>query len=73
MMGGLEHWAHRLYPKATFDEFIERMEKLGSKREIQVWMLKLYSMLQGKQVYSTKFIQVKSASYLSQHGCPSIG
>ena len=39
LMGGLEHWAHRLFPKATFDEFIERMEKLGTKREVQVGMI----------------------------------
>ena len=35
-MGMLEHWAHRLFPKATFDDFIERLEKLGSKKALQV-------------------------------------
>ena len=32
MMSTLEHWAHRLFPKASFDDFIERLEKLGSKK-----------------------------------------
>jgi len=33
-MSRLEHWAHRLFPKLSFDDFIERLEKLGSKKEI---------------------------------------
>ena len=36
MMSTLEHWAHRLFPKASFDDFIERLEKLGSKKGVQV-------------------------------------
>ena len=36
MMRTLEHWAHRLFPKMTFDEVIERLERLGAKREVQV-------------------------------------
>ena len=36
LMGQLEHWAHRLFPKMPFDAFIERLEKLGGKKEIQV-------------------------------------
>ena len=35
-MGKLEHWAHRLFPKMPFDEVLERIEKLGSKKEVQV-------------------------------------
>ena len=35
-MSRLEHWAHRLFPKLTFDDFVERLEKLGVKKEIQV-------------------------------------
>jgi len=34
LMSRLEHWAHRLFPKLSFDDFIERLEKLGSKKEI---------------------------------------
>ncbi len=42
MMGMLEHWAHRLFPPMPFDEFIERLEKLGSKREVQVASFSLF-------------------------------
>jgi len=34
LMSGLEHWAHRLFPKMSFDDFIERLERLGSKKEL---------------------------------------
>lgn len=34
----LEHWAHRLYPKYNFDDFIETTEKLGKKKQIQTYM-----------------------------------
>ena len=36
LMSKLEHWAHRLHPTATFDEFIAKMEKLGQKKDVQV-------------------------------------
>ena len=36
LMGKLEHWAHRLYPRHPFDDFVERLEKLGSKKPVQV-------------------------------------
>lgn len=32
----MENWAHRLYPKLQFEDFIERVEKLGKKKEVQV-------------------------------------
>lgn len=34
----LEHWAHRLFPMMPFDEVLERIEKLGTKKEVQVKM-----------------------------------
>ena len=37
MMGVMEHWAHRLYPKMPFDELIERVERLGQKKDVQVF------------------------------------
>ncbi|KAF6208066.1 hypothetical protein GE061_016516 [Apolygus lucorum] len=37
----LQHWAHRLFPKMTFEDCIERIEELGHKREIQTNMHKL--------------------------------
>jgi len=36
LMSTLEHWAHRLYPKAPFDDFIGRMERLGKKKDYGV-------------------------------------
>uniref|UniRef100_A0A915J043 TIMELESS-interacting protein n=1 Tax=Romanomermis culicivorax TaxID=13658 RepID=A0A915J043_ROMCU len=36
IMTKLEHWAHRLYPKFTFDDFLWKMENLGSKKSVQV-------------------------------------
>lgn len=32
----MEHWAHRLFPKLQFDDFIDRVESLGNKKEVQV-------------------------------------
>ena len=39
-MSTFEHWAHRLYPKFTFDDCLEKIESLGHKREIQVNVFK---------------------------------
>ncbi|BFY98990.1 hypothetical protein BsWGS_02030 [Bradybaena similaris] len=35
IMQTLEHWAHRLFPKMTFGEVLERTERLGAKKEVQ--------------------------------------
>ena len=32
----MEHWAHRLFPKLQFEDFIDRVECLGNKKEVQV-------------------------------------
>lgn len=32
----LEHWAHRLFPKLPFKDTLEQLEKLGSKKNVQV-------------------------------------
>ncbi|KAJ7311361.1 hypothetical protein JRQ81_006978 [Phrynocephalus forsythii] len=31
----MEHWAHRLFPKLQFEEFVDRVERLGSKNAVQ--------------------------------------
>ncbi|XP_006819077.1 uncharacterized protein LOC102803732 [Saccoglossus kowalevskii] len=41
MMQAYEHWAHRLYPKMTFDDVIEKVEQLGHKKPVQVTLTKL--------------------------------
>lgn len=40
IMKRLEHWAHRLFPKLHFDDFLERVEKLGSKKDLSVFVTK---------------------------------
>lgn len=40
VMKRLEYWAHRLFPKYCFDDFIEKMETLGTKKNIQVLVKK---------------------------------
>lgn len=40
VMKRMEHWGHRLFPKLDFDNFIERLEKLGSKKDLQVFIKK---------------------------------
>lgn len=40
VMKRIEHWAHRLFPKYDFDDFLERVENLGSKKDLNVFLLK---------------------------------
>ncbi|XP_048338051.1 TIMELESS-interacting protein [Sphaerodactylus townsendi] len=37
----LEHWAHRLFPKLQFEDFVERVERLGSKKEVQTCLKRI--------------------------------
>ncbi|NXC26325.1 TIPIN protein, partial [Campylorhamphus procurvoides] len=37
----MEHWAHRLFPKLQFEDFIERVEALGNKREVQTCLKRI--------------------------------
>ncbi|KAM4744526.1 TIMELESS-interacting protein [Anableps anableps] len=41
LMQKMENWAHRLYPKLQFEDFIERVEKLGSKKEVQTCLKRI--------------------------------
>lgn len=41
LMQRMENWAHRLYPKLQFEDFIERVEKLGSKKEVQTCLKRI--------------------------------
>ncbi|XP_056135119.1 TIMELESS-interacting protein [Lampris incognitus] len=41
LMQRLENWAHRLYPKLQFEEFIEKVEKLGSKKDVQTCLKRI--------------------------------
>ncbi|KAG7201123.1 hypothetical protein KM043_003918 [Ampulex compressa] len=40
IMKRLEHWSHRLFPKLHFDDFLARAEKLGTKKDLQVFLKK---------------------------------
>ncbi|XP_030045338.1 TIMELESS-interacting protein [Microcaecilia unicolor] len=37
----MEHWAHRLFPKLQFDDFVDRMETLGNKKEVQTCLKRI--------------------------------
>ncbi|XP_014469002.1 PREDICTED: protein TIPIN homolog [Dinoponera quadriceps] len=40
IMKRLEHWSHRLFPKYHFDDFLTRVEQLGAKKDLQVYIKK---------------------------------
>uniref|UniRef100_A0A8W7Q1H2 TIMELESS-interacting protein n=1 Tax=Anopheles coluzzii TaxID=1518534 RepID=A0A8W7Q1H2_ANOCL len=40
LMRNYEHWAHRLYPKFHFDDCMAKIEKLGHKKQVQMYMNK---------------------------------
>lgn len=37
----MENWAHRLYPKLRFEEFVEKVESLGAKKEVQTCLKRI--------------------------------
>ncbi|XP_071779048.1 TIMELESS-interacting protein isoform X1 [Centroberyx gerrardi] len=41
LMQKMENWAHRLYPKLQFDDFIDKIEKLGAKKEVQTCLKRI--------------------------------
>ncbi|XP_043933798.1 TIMELESS-interacting protein [Protopterus annectens] len=41
LIHNMEHWAHRLYPKLHFEDFIDRLETLGSKKEVQTCLKRI--------------------------------
>ncbi|XP_045109872.1 TIMELESS-interacting protein-like isoform X2 [Portunus trituberculatus] len=41
LLNVLEHWAHRMYPKLPFRDTLEQIEKLGTKKNVQVNIKKL--------------------------------
>lgn len=36
LLSKMEHWAHRLFPKLSFDDCVEQVAKLGNNRTVQV-------------------------------------
>ncbi|XP_071424305.1 TIMELESS-interacting protein isoform X1 [Pithys albifrons albifrons] len=37
----MEHWAHRLFPKLQFEDFIDSVEALGNKKEVQTCLKRI--------------------------------
>lgn len=37
----IEHWGHRLFPRMKFEDFVEKVENLGSKRAVKTFVKKL--------------------------------
>ncbi|KAL6254140.1 hypothetical protein P5V15_014764 [Pogonomyrmex californicus] len=40
IMKRLEHWSYRLFPKYHFDDFLMKVEQLGMKKDLQVFIKK---------------------------------
>ena len=36
LLSRYEHWAHRLFPKLTFQDVLQRIEKLAGGKEVKV-------------------------------------
>lgn len=49
VMTRLEHWAHRLFPKMTFDDCIDKIEDLGAKRQVLTYKTKIRMGLEGEE------------------------
>lgn len=41
VMNRLEQWTHRLFPRYTFDDAIDKLEKLGKKNEVKVMLKRI--------------------------------
>ncbi|KAK2819810.1 hypothetical protein Q7C36_021456 [Tachysurus vachellii] len=41
LMKKMENWAHRLYPKLQFEDFIDKLEVLGSKKDVQTCLKRI--------------------------------
>ncbi|TSK19974.1 Lactase-like protein [Bagarius yarrelli] len=41
LMKKMENWAHRLYPKLQFEDFMDKLEVLGNKKEVQTCLKRI--------------------------------
>uniref|UniRef100_A0AAR2LKI3 TIMELESS-interacting protein n=2 Tax=Pygocentrus nattereri TaxID=42514 RepID=A0AAR2LKI3_PYGNA len=41
LMQKMENWAHRLYPKLQFEDFIDKLEALGGKKDVQTCLKRI--------------------------------
>ena len=51
----MEHWAHRLFPKLQFEDFIDRVEYLGNKKEVQVGVEIIMNLIHNAKLYKDIF------------------
>ncbi|GLH16521.1 Protein TIPIN homolog [Gryllus bimaculatus] len=54
IMKRLEHWAHRLFPKYEFDDCLEKMESLGHKKPVMVYVKKIRMGLETAESLTTE-------------------
>lgn len=57
VMTVLEHWAHRLYPKLTFQDCIDKIEDLGFKKSVMVHVTKIRLGMEEDEVVNRDTIQ----------------
>ncbi|KAJ0056440.1 hypothetical protein NL108_007479 [Boleophthalmus pectinirostris] len=41
LMKSMENWAHRLFPKLQFEDFMDKVERLGAKKEVQTCLKRI--------------------------------
>ncbi|KAH0620104.1 hypothetical protein JD844_014706 [Phrynosoma platyrhinos] len=41
LIRNMEHWAHRLFPKLQFEDFVEKLESLGNKKPVQACLKRI--------------------------------
>ncbi|XP_074523277.1 TIMELESS-interacting protein [Halichoeres trimaculatus] len=41
LMQKMENWAHRLFPKLQFEDFIDKVERLGNKKDVQTCLKRI--------------------------------
>lgn len=68
----MEHWAHRLFPKLQFEDFIDRVEYLGSKKEVQVGVEMIMNIIHNAKSCQV-WIQLRLSSCLHFHLQISLG
>ena len=58
VMKSLEHWAHRLFPKMSFDDCIDKIEDLGSKKNVMVHVTKIRLGMEDYSDYHSEIVPV---------------
>ncbi|XP_055376012.1 protein TIPIN homolog [Condylostylus longicornis] len=55
VMKRLQHWAHRMFPTYSLDDILEKVEKFGKKKELQVYMTRYrLGQLEGELIPNTE-------------------